>query len=152
MLTPDIIKEIMSSMREDYCFLVNHLAVLLMMLVLAHLDDERGNKLLKALLLGLVILVYPFHAAYICSSWGAESYRIMLNYLFIPLIAAYTIYCVSERYEDKKRVIAIAVGLGIVFVSCTFDHWSLDHFRFVEMVQGDIISKIASQSGVRVVR
>ena len=142
MLIPDIIKEIIASMREDYCFLVNHLAVLLMMLVLIYLDDEKGNKLLKPLMLGLVLLIYPFHAAYMCSSWDSESYRIMLNFLFLPIVAAYTIYCVSERYEGKKRIVAMILGVCLIIACCSFDRWNLAHFRFSERVtSADALSR-----------
>ena len=129
MLIPDILKEIMTSMREDYCFLVNHLAVLIMALALIYMDDERSNRLLKPLLLGVGLILYPFHASYIFTLWGDGSYKIMLNFLFLPIVAAYTIYCISEKYEGKKRVAAIIICLCIVVACCSFDHWSIEHFR-----------------------
>ena len=130
MLIPDIIKEIMSAMREDYCFLVNHLAVILMMLVLIYIDDERSNRLLNTLLIALLLLIYPFHASYICTAWDPEAYRVMLNFLSLPIVAAYTIYCVSERHVGKKRIFAIAIGMVIFFVSCSLDSWTLEQFKF----------------------
>lgn len=130
MLIPDIIKEIMSAMREDYCFLVNHLAVILMMLVLIYIDDERSNRLLNTLLIALLVLIYPFHASYICMTWNPEAYRIMLNFISLPIVAAYTIYCVSERHVGKKKILAIVTGMVIFFVSCSLDSWTLEQFKF----------------------
>ncbi len=130
MLIPDVIKEIMVSLREDYCFLANHLCVLIMMLALIYLDDERSKRLLTPLLVGLIMLIYPFHAWYIYTSWDVESYRTMINFLYMPIVAAYTIYCVSEKYEGKKKTAAIAIGAAIFIISCTLDHWTVDQFRF----------------------
>ncbi len=127
MLTPDIIKEIMTSIREDYCFLVNHLTVILMMLVLMYMDDDRSRRLLKPLLLGLILLIYPFHASYISTTWDFETYRLFLNFLSVPMIVAYTVYCASKK-SDKKPWLVITIGVAVFIVACSFDQWTTEQF------------------------
>ena len=89
--------------------------VLLLTLVLIYLGDlKRSGAVPGILLMSAVLFISPD----------------ALHFVTLPIVFAYTICRVCERYEGKERRLAMALGIALFIAACSFDVPGLSQFRF----------------------